>query len=274
MPTDATSLADYLDDVYESALALGGLWLLWSHVLSPKARARGRTVRLAAWPVTVGDFFLFIGLAIWGGLAFSTGGSLVADHLVLSNDAKLIVVGAAFQLGLLAGVAIFLLRFDRRAGAPEAPPVNPWATGAATFLIAFPWILLTAFVWYNLLDLFGYEVAPQPMVDLMGRSGPLWQRITTVVFAVVIAPITEELVFRAGIFRYLRTRLPRWAALLIPAIIFAAVHADLPSFAPLLVLGLVFSLAYERTGNIRTTMVAHALFNLNTTVLVLAGLNG
>jgi len=82
------------------------------------------------------------------------------------------------------------------------------------------------------------------------------------------------MVFRAGVFRYARTRLPRRAALLLPAILFAAVHADLPSFAPLLVLGLVFSLAYERTGNIKTTMVAHALFNLNTTLLVLAGVNG
>ena len=36
-----------------------------------------------------------------------------------------------------------------------------------------------------------------------------------VVLASIVAPITEELIFRAGLFRYARTRLPRWAALLI-----------------------------------------------------------
>ena len=82
-----------------------------------------------------------------------------------------------------------------------------------------------------------------------------------IALAAIIAPITEELIFRAGIFRYARTRLPRWAALLLPACLFAALHNHLASFAPLVVLGIVFSLAYERTGRIATAMVAHALFN-------------
>ena len=55
--------------------------------------------------------------------------------------------------------------------------------------------------------------------------------------------------------------LPRWAALLFPAVLFGALHAHLASFAPLVVLGIVYSLAYERTGRIGTAIVAHALFN-------------
>ena len=45
----------------------------------------------------------------------------------------------------------------------------------------------------------------------------------------------------------------------------------LPSLVPLIVLAVVFCLAYERTGTIGTTIVAHALFNLNTFVLDLGG---
>jgi len=41
---------------------------------------------------------------------------------------------------------------------------------------------------------------------------------------------------------------------------------------PLFVLAVVFCLAYERTGRIETTIIAHALFNLNTFVLVAAGI--
>jgi hypothetical protein len=91
--------------------------------------------------------------------------------------------------------------------------------------------------------------------------------------AILVAPISEELLFRAGIFRYVRTRLPRWLALLLPALLFALLHLDVGSFVPLVTLAVIFSLAYERTGNIGTTMVAHALFNLNAAVLVLAGVD-
>ena len=69
----------------------------------------------------------------------------------------------------------------------------------------------------------------------------------------------------------------RAAALLLPAIFFASLHVNwttlvgLPSLAPLVVLAVIFSLAYERTGTIGTAIVAHALFNLNTILLILAG---
>jgi len=54
--------------------------------------------------------------------------------------------------------------------------------------------------------------------------------------------------------------------------LFGAAHTSLSSFAPLVVLGLVFSFAFERTGRIGTTMVAHGLFNLNTIILILSGI--
>lgn len=37
-------------------------------------------------------------------------------------------------------------------------------------------------------------------------------------------------------------------------------------------LAVIFSLAYERTGHIGTPIVAHALFNLNTVLLILSGI--
>jgi membrane protease YdiL (CAAX protease family) len=39
----------------------------------------------------------------------------------------------------------------------------------------------------------------------------------------------------------------------------------------LVALGIIFSLAYERTGRIGTTIIAHGLFNLNTIILILCG---
>jgi membrane protease YdiL (CAAX protease family) len=60
-------------------------------------------------------------------------------------------------------------------------------------------------------------------------------------------------------------------------VLFASLHVNwrtwegLTSFVPLVLLAIMFSLAYERTGNIGTPIVAHALFNLNTIVLIFSG---
>ncbi len=71
--------------------------------------------------------------------------------------------------------------------------------------------------------------------------------------------------------------MPRWLALVAPALLFGALHVawksldGLGALAPLAALGIIFSIAYERTGRIGTSMVAHGLFNLNTVVLIFAG---
>ena len=60
---------------------------------------------------------------------------------------------------------------------------------------------------------------------------------------------------------------------MLPSAVWASLHG-LTAFAPLLALGVVLSLAYERTGNLAVPMLAHALFNLNTILLLLAGAGG
>jgi hypothetical protein len=91
------------------------------------------------------------------------------------------------------------------------------------------------------------------------------------VLAVGVAPIAEEAIFRAGLFRYLRTRIPRPVALW-------SRPSCLPRFTPTPWLSprsspsASCSAAYERTGRIAIPMVAHALFNLHTMLLLLAGI--
>ena len=84
--------------------------------------------------------------------------------------------------------------------------------------------------------------------------------------------MTEEVIFRAGLFRYLRTRTSRGVAFGLPAGIFAIMHGNLVAFGPLFALGLIFAVAYECTGRIAVPIIAHGLFNLNTVVLLLAGI--
>ena len=167
--------------------------------------------------------------------------------------------------------------------APGSPPLSPsftWpvplpalSTGMVTFLAALPVVYLVSAIWQTLLDACGYPVAHQNIVEVfLGFTTPLTQALFTIVAAVLV-PFNEEMIFRGGLFRGLLAAVPRRWAIGISALVFAAAHLDVTSFAPLTVLGVAFALAYERTGNIRTVIIAHALFNLNTLGALLLGVN-
>jgi membrane protease YdiL (CAAX protease family) len=141
----------------------------------------------------------------------------------------------------------------------------------ATFLIALPVITLLGYAWKGCLQLCGIETPEQDMVDIFRQADSPEKLLLLVGLAVIVAPLTEEIIFRAGLFRYLRTRVPRWVALLVPSAIFAMLHSNAVAFLPLFALGVLFSLAYERTGRISVTIIAHGLFNLHTILLIMAG---
>ena len=254
---------------------LGGLLLLWRLGLS--AEARRTPAGLSAWAVSGSDFLLFVWLVICGGLVAPWAATLWLRHTDSTPDFRLILGTAVFQLGMLAGVGLFHVAFGRRT--PPADPVSgaarhhPLLAGAAACLFSLPVVLVASLLWQGLLRLCHLPAPPQEAIEILRRVQGTLPGALLLLSAVGLAPVTEELIFRAGLFRYLRTRLPRWAALLLPAVIFGAMHANLASFAPLVALGLVFALAYERTGRISTTIVAHALFNLTATLLVLAGVD-
>jgi membrane protease YdiL (CAAX protease family) len=107
----------------------------------------------------------------------------------------------------------------------------------------------------------GGESSKQEIVDLFTNSQTMEQRVTIIVLAVVVAPISEEFIFRFFIYGVLRRYFGVVVALSFNALLFAAAHTHLPSAAPLFVLGACFTLAYEWSGSILVSMAMHALFN-------------
>jgi membrane protease YdiL (CAAX protease family) len=252
-------------------MLLAGLRLLWSQVLSPAARTTKAPPQLTQWIASPTEALLFLLHALLGGFGGSVVAAVVAVALHLQGDQFSLVGTAGMHLGMLAGVVVFHRANPGALGAKPGTAKQVFSSGLATFLIAMPVVFIAGFAWMGLMKLAGIPVERQPAVALFTRlKSPFWMAFM-VVTAGIVAPITEELVFRLGLFRYLRTRVSRWAALLLPAVLFAASHVDLNTFGQLALLGVLFSLAYERTGMIGTAMVAHALFNLNSVFLLLAG---
>lgn len=262
---------------FELALALAGAVLLWRIALSPAARTRPASNPLAPWQAPLSDFLTFLLLVVGASFALVVAAGATAKFLPLRGDEVTVFNGAAAQLGMLLGVIAYRLLVER--APPPAPTMGPGilASGAVTFLVSLPILIATAKAWELLLQVCGLPVDKQDLVGMFANAGSPWMLCVMVTLAVVLAPLTEELVFRAGLFRYFRTRMPRGIALLAPALFFASLHVNwktlqgLSSLAPLAVLAMIFSVAYERTGRLGTPIVAHALFNLNTILLIFSG---
>ncbi len=79
----------------------------------------------------------------------------------------------------------------------------------------------------------------------------------------VVGPLTEELVFRAGIVRCLCLRgMQGWVAATVSAAAFGAVHGNLAQALPAFVAGVALGLLYLRTGNLRMCLPAHVANNV------------
>ena len=103
------------------------------------------------------------------------------------------------------------------------------------------------------------------------KRGSCWMRVYLGAFAVVLAPVAEEFIFRGMLYPLVKQLgSPRYAFFGISAI-FALIHLDAGTLVPLFVLALALTWLYEKTDNLLAPIVAHSLFNgANLVVLCLA----
>lgn len=264
-------------EVFEYALAGVGVLLAWLLVVSPKARAQRREAQLPVWNAQPLEILQFLVVVMVGAFLAAALAGIVSKGVGWKGEDSTLAGGAAAQFGMLAGALGYAIQspgFRSRASLSTGAILG---SGAATFLISLPILLVTSQLWQWVLQSLHVPLLKQELIDTFAQAKNPWFLFGLIALATVVAPITEELVFRAGMFRFLRGRVPRIIALLLPAMFFAALHVNwanfegLVSFVPLVVLAVVFSLALERTGHIGTAIVAHALFNLNTVLLIFCG---
>jgi hypothetical protein len=136
--------------------------------------------------------------------------------------------------------------------------IRTLSTGTILLFFAYPLILLSDAITQRL---FESGSSRQNIVEFFSGSRTIEQRMMIIVFAVAIAPVVEEFLFRFFIYGVLKRYFGRLLGITFSALLFAAAHAHLPSFAPLFVLGSCFAIAYEWSGSILVAMTMHSLFN-------------
>jgi len=139
-------------------------------------------------------------------------------------------------------------------------------TGILLILAAYPLIAAAEAITQTF---FGSGSSKQNIVEFFSASPTIVQRIVIIVFAVAIAPVVEEFLFRFFLYGVFKRYFGRLIGIFANALLFAAAHTHFPSFVPLFVLGSCFTIAYEWSGSILVAMTMHSLFNM-VSLIVLA----
>jgi membrane protease YdiL (CAAX protease family) len=147
--------------------------------------------------------------------------------------------------------------------------------------IVLSWIVLLLiailganFLYSYLIQTFHLPLQTNDQLILMySKNAPLTTYATLLV-AVVVAPICEEVFFRGFVFPgLLHAMSPVWAIIL-SALIFAVAHGDPGSFAVLFLIGLALAFLRWRTKSIWPGIMLHALNNGVAALAIIVAMQG
>ena len=241
-------------------------------------------------------------LILFGFQAFLQVNQKVAGQPV--DPAQMTPANWAF-ISVVPGLAVTILLIfghllGKRGGAGElgfAPRQFPRGMiyGLIGFVVVLPlvnWTLLLLSWFYDLVHI--EHPNEHELLRILGGSSSTGEKIAIIIGATLVAPISEEFIFRGHLQSLLvrlftrKTRLaggfaiettpaspveplmvierrasPQfyWLAIVVTSFLFAAIHA--PWMAPaIFVLSICIGYIYQRTGNLWAAIVVHALFNI------------
>jgi membrane protease YdiL (CAAX protease family) len=140
--------------------------------------------------------------------------------------------------------------------------------GAGVMVAAFPVVLVLQQFSIITLERLGWQPEDQRAVDLLVSTKSFWMRGYLVFFAVALAPVAEEFIFRGVLFPFVKQQgWPRLAWLGV-SLLFALIHVNLPTLVPLFVLALVLTWLYDKTDCLLVPIAAHSLFNTANLVIL------
>jgi membrane protease YdiL (CAAX protease family) len=173
-----------------------------------------------------------------------------------------LVLFVAVAAYLAVGLAILALA-RWRGGAEWRPLVG---------LMPMAWRLDDKLLWVIAAGALIYSVAATAALGYLYPKSQSWFEIPSdkkaalmlFVLAVVLAPITEEFLFRGWIYTSLRFTFGLWPALLASAALFGLAHYEGTHLYALAVfpVGLALAAIRERSGSVKGSMLFHAVNNL------------
>ena len=176
--------------------------------------------------------------------------------------------------GLAAGLLLVSFSGARPAnfwGLADRHLLQDFVQGLQTLLILLWPVLLLLLLSSSLYLALGLPLQPQPALLKFLEAEELSQMVPFLTYALVLAPVWEEVFFRGTLFPWLAGRMPVAQAQWISALAFGAVHLHGPTLIPLTVFGALLAGLYRTSGSLIPAILVHSLFNANTCILLLLG---
>jgi len=221
-------------------------------------------------PWTFRDF-----IVIW--LAGVVGTIVIGSiALVFGHDDMVVILGLAGQyLGNIIGYWLYA-----RGGRREDVGFRVVGSDLVYIGLGVIFQIAIALLFLPLARLLFPDGQPaQEVVDMIAEASSTGIKLALVLAAVLLAPVTEELIFRGVLLKALEPRGKRFA-LITSALVFSAAHVlglDLERLwqsavvvlPPLFLLGLVLGWATQRSGRLGPAILLHSGWNLLAALVLL-----
>jgi membrane protease YdiL (CAAX protease family) len=205
----------------------------------------------------LGAFFVHRFVA---GLGAAPGGETSAEGVLHTAIASVVI-----------GVAVVLARRRSAVGLPRLPVRTLLGAGVRVFLVSTFVLLVLGYLAVVVMKyVFGLTPLAQDLVREVIETKDERMVWTIVVFGTLVAPFTEEAIFRGLLYPAVHRVAGRTVAALSVSILFAATHLDAYAYLPLLGLALMLAGLFEATQSVLAVTVVHALSNLSSIIPILA----
>jgi len=208
--------------------------------------------------------------ALLSGVALAAVGALVIDIPALALGVKItsshvppgvVIADTAVQDAAFVAVAVFFAQLGGRALGAWQLGLRPTRLSRAVWLVL---LLLLAFLVLNVIWSAVFHTGKEKLLEQLGTRESTVLLLLSAALTCVIAPVSEEVLFRGYVFSALRNWRGTWPAAAITGLTFGAVHlgsAPTVDLVPLAALGFGLCLLYRATGSLYPCIAAHSLNN-------------
>lgn len=211
-------------------------------------------------PLVAGGIYVLVSAAAEG-----TAGSGLESVLLMVEEGMTFIVNTYTSelvgLSNLVTMAAFVLYYHKRnTSLCREVGCNP-LPGPRSYLPIILMAMAMAFVLS-----FGLPLLPLPETItesyIESSSTVIGRSVLAFLCNVIIAPITEEVVFRGLVYRQFKKAMPTLAAGILSCAIFGALHEGALWITYTVCVGAIMTIVYEKYGSILANIIFHMVFNL------------
>ncbi|KKZ15338.1 MAG: hypothetical protein TH68_00875 [Candidatus Synechococcus spongiarum 142] len=246
------------------------LWLvqlgrfLWSRWFQERSQLPPSQPMAAPLTIPALLLFFFGGVVVLGNVAGALALLALRPWVLVSSSAGK-AMATMVVYGAQALPALAVLHWLRRREGQSGWQWLQWGPGWRSvpmalggLLLSLPLVLLAS---WGVSQLFPHAGGSNPLLDLVLNSQDRTALVFFALTACLLAPLYEELVFRATVLPTMARSYGAGIGVLLSSLLFATAHLSLVEFFPLLILGLGLGWLRLRGGRLSACVLMHAAWN-------------